>query len=357
MSNYPDGFFHSQPQLLELESRCTPAFVWAFVASTHTLNVTGSAAAEQCVITRGAGGAILLNGSPTGATTTTADRILIDSGASQDAITIDFSHGLLGPGFTSEANGVGEIEIDLVGPGSDSLTLYGTLIDDVFDMGMTNGVPAINLNGDNDIDITAPGATEFRIHGGRGNDTLNAAGSTVVGTPLTWGVGLWGDGGNDKTIGGEGLFNSHFAGAGNDTMIGGKTLDRYFFAGGGLGSDSIQDYPDHNNDAIIFSNSVAGDFIGPANLNLSLTTTQIVNAGNLTLTLKVKDGVDHIIGSNFADHLVANSLGSILTGNGGDDELIGQGGVDELRGGTGDDCRQRLSLWTRRGRYPRRRYR
>jgi Ca2+-binding RTX toxin-like protein len=159
-------------------------------------------------------------------------------------------------------------------------------------------------------------------------------------------VGLYGDNGNDILLGGEGLFNSFFGGPGDDIMVGGKTIDRYFFAGGNLGSDIIRDVADGNNDTLIFSDidgSVGGNFVGPVHVNLSLTTPQVVNPGNLTLTL-VNFGVDHVIGSVYDDYIVGNDHfqsilfgGHDLTGASGNDVLIGQGGDDWLYGEGGND--------------------
>ena len=49
------------------------------------------------------------------------------------------------------------------------------------------------------------------------------------------------------------------------------------------------------------------------------------------------DGIENVLGSNFADRLSGNGLANSLYGLGGDDVLLGGGGNDELMGGSGRD--------------------
>jgi Ca2+-binding RTX toxin-like protein len=337
--------FGFRPCLEALEARLAPAFSALFDPAAHVLSITGTAFPEIGHIGRDLAGNILLDNNPTGATVSNTDTILINSGGSQDFIQIDMANGLFGPGFTPEASGQSEIEINIDNGGmADDLFIYGQNVADNISAGTTGGNILVNLNGDGDADIVNNGVAGLGLFGQDGNDILSGAGSSVVGDPVP--VGLWGGGGNDITLGGEGIFNSHFGGPGDDIMVGGKTIDRYFFVGGNLGSDIIRDLADGNNDTLIFSDtdgSLGANFIGPVTVNLSLTTPQVVNPGNLTLTL-VNFGVDHVIGSIYDDFIIANNQfqsillgGHDLTGASGNDVLIGQGGNDWLYGENGDD--------------------
>lgn len=342
-----NGRRHSfRPCLEKMEARLTPAFGAIFDSASHVLTITGTAFPDIALISRDLGGNILLDNNLTGATVSTTDTILINSGDSQDFVQIDMANGLLAPGFTPDATGLSEIEINVdVGPVPDDIWIKGTLTNDTIDAGQTGGQTLINVNGDDDADIVVTSVAGLSLFGQDGNDILSGAGTPVVGAPVP--LALYGENGNDITKGGEGIFNSHFGGPGDDIMVGGKTIDRYFFVGGNLGSDVIRDLADGNNDTLIFSDTDGAlggnNFIGPVNVNLSLITPQVVSPGNLTLTL-VGWGVDHVIGSIFDDFIVANDHfqsilfgGHDLTGASGNDILIGQGGDDYLYGEAGND--------------------
>src|SRR5262249_58902345 len=94
-------------------------------------------------------------------------------------------------------------------------------------------------------------AREYRVYGGRGDDRISAAGDPVVGDSFQ-AIGLFGEGGNDILIGGEGIFNTFEGGPGDDVMIGAKTIDRYFFSGGGLRSDTTFAVNNGNHATLVF---------------------------------------------------------------------------------------------------------
>jgi Ca2+-binding RTX toxin-like protein len=345
MNRTYDRRYGFRPRLQALEARLTPAFAAVFDPAAHVLSITGTAFPEIGVISRDLAGNILLDNSPTGAIVANTDTILINSGGGQDFVQVEMANGLLASGFTPDATGPSEIEIYVdTGPVADDIWIKGTQANDTIDAGQIGGQTLINVNGDDDADIFVTAVAGLGLSGNDGNDHLSGAGTSVVGAPVA--VGLYGDNGNDILLGGEGLFNSHFGGPGDDIMVGGKTIDRYFFAGGNLGSDIIRDIADGNNDVLVFSDidaSVGGNFVGPVTVNLSLTTPQAVNPGNLTLAL-VGWGVDHVIGSIYDDFIVANDHfqsilfgGHDLTGKSGNDILIGQGGDDWLYGEGGND--------------------
>jgi hypothetical protein len=350
------------PGFEELQPRLTPACTASL--SAGVLTIQGTDLNDSCVISRNAAGQILLDpdgagpalaASADGATIFNTHTINVRTFVNKandmgDLIVLDFTNGLFG---TAGKNDV-KINVDSGDTSQDNLHIKGTLGDDWFDLGMTNGTPHINLDGDSDVDVVTNGvALEFIVYGQRGNDHISGAGTAVVGTAHTLGLGLIGGGGDDRLIGGEGLFNTFIGGTGNDTMVGGKTIDRYFFAGGFLGSDRIYD-KGGKNDGLMFTDTSKywGDFAGPVAVNLGVASQQTVNPTHLKLTL-MNTGVEHVIGSPFNDYIVGNAVGNKVQGGEGNDVLVGlggndwlygdgewlsgKGGNDRLFGGTGDD--------------------
>jgi Ca2+-binding RTX toxin-like protein len=338
------------PRLEEMETRLTPSVAALWDPASHILTLQGTAGNDACVLSRDANGTILLDPDGPGGmpaapidvscTVDTTDQIEVFLGDGDDSFVLDETGGPFGPGFTAEASGTSEIEIVLDGGDSlhDVLTIRGQLGNDTIDLGMTNGTPVVNLNGDDDFDVWAGNMEEFLVFGQRGDDRISGAGTPAVGTAFTaGGLGLFGEDGNDTLISGEGIFNTFIGGPGDDLMIGGHTIDRYLFAGGGLGSDTIFD-KGGKNDTLIFTDHSGywGDFIGPVQVDLAVTTPQVVNPGNLTLTLQ-KAAVEHVIGSPYNDVIYGNGAANILSGENGNDILNGRGGADVLYGGLGDD--------------------
>jgi len=198
-----------------------------------------------------------------------------------------------------------------------------------------------NLGGGNDsmnlstLDLSkfsglADGSIEIR--GGAGNDTL-------VGSPL--GDILKGEDGNDSLTGGAG--NDHLiggngsdalvGGAGDDTLDGGLNDDVYSFSGAtDLGSDTIIQAASGNLDTLGF-----GSLGGAIVVDISMTTPQVVRAGQLTLTLSDGAGIDNVQGTAYDDVILGNSGGNSLMGNRGNDYLWGRRGNDWLDGGAGND--------------------
>src|SRR5262249_51458619 len=92
-----------------------------------------------------------------------------------------------------------------------------------------------------------------------------------------------------------------FVGAGNDTFTGGGGNDTYFFVGGKLGSDTITETPTATN-SLNFLN-----FGGPVNLDLTQTTAQTIDHGNLTITLTNPAAFTDIVGTAFNDTIKGNA--------------------------------------------------
>jgi Ca2+-binding RTX toxin-like protein len=198
-----------------------------------------------------------------------------------------------------------------------------------------------NLGGGNDtmnlstLDLAKfSGLTDgsIEIRGGAGNDTL-------VGSPLgdilkgeDGNDSLTGGAGNDQLIGGNGN-DTLIGGAGDDTLDGGAGDDMYSFSGStDLGSDTVVQAASGNLDTLGF-----GSLGGAIVVDISMTTPQVVRAGQLTLTLSDGAGIDNVQGTAYDDVILGNAGGNSLMGNGGNDYLWGRGGNDWLDGGSGND--------------------
>ena len=198
-----------------------------------------------------------------------------------------------------------------------------------------------NLGGGNDtMNLSTLDLTKFsglmdgsiEIRGGAGNDTL-------VGSPLAdilkgedGNDSLTGGAGNDQLIGGNGN-DTLVGGAGDDTLDGGLNDDVYLFSGStDLGSDTVVQAGSGNLDTLGF-----GSLGGAIVVDISMTTPQVVRAGQLTLTLSDGAGIDNVQGTAYDDVILGNAGGNSLMGKGGNDYLWGRGGNDWLDGGSGND--------------------
>jgi len=151
--------------------------------------------------------------------------------------------------------------------------------------------------------------------GGDGNDTL--IGNALVNS-LTGGLG------NDS-LNGAGNNDSLTGGLGDDTLAGGSGNDSYLYAANtALGSDTLIELAGEGNDLITF----AATTTKAVTISLGLTSTQMVVAGNLSLTLNTADTFENVTGGSLADTLTGNSLANTLVGGPGNDTLAGGTGND-----------------------------
>ena len=175
-----------------------------------------------------------------------------------------------------------------------SLTVGGTLVATLFD---------INA------------ATLF---GGVSDNLLDASG-------FSGDVNLFGQEGNDTLAGGSGD-DELDGGAGDDSLSGAGGDDTFFFVGSTpLGADKIDDADATSNDTL--------DFFGlgaPVELDLTLTGSQVVAPGLLSLDLTQPDLLENAIGTVFDDSLRGNDVDNRLIGGGGSDFIFGDGGNDFL---------------------------
>jgi Ca2+-binding RTX toxin-like protein len=150
----------------------------------------------------------------------------------RSAATVDLQGGPLAPGFTPEALGTSEIELQYLAPTFVDVRGSGAADRLSFAAG------GVNLDGDDDADVTGQ-FTVLLVEGGGGNDRLSAqpgytrvAGrrvmlgqggrDTLIATPD--GSTLHGGNGHDKLIGGPGADNLT-GGRGADVITGGKGRD------------------------------------------------------------------------------------------------------------------------------------
>jgi Ca2+-binding RTX toxin-like protein len=163
-----------------------------------------------------------------------------------------------------------------------SPVLYDFFQPQPFDITATGSNDTIDLGG-----WEPPAGYYYRVHAGKGNDTVLGTNSHDE---------FHGDEGND-TLDGRGGNDQLYGGAGNDTIY------------GGAGMDTVHAGNDH-------------DFVDGGEGNDSLF------GGN---------GNDHVEGGIGNDFLYGDAGDDRLLGGEGSDRLHGGRGADELRGGLGAD--------------------
>ncbi len=214
-----------------------------------------------------------------------------------------FQSGSLNPGASIVVMG---------SSGTDSLNLYGSDADDLFELFNDR----TRVNG---TDVLFFDIEYFSITGGAGSDTISGGG---IASSQTWGL----------TGSGVGFvqFNPTIWFMQVENLVGGPRNDLFEIlpsgsvAGsidGGTGANSIS-YADTLNDG-------ASAWTSDVNVNLSSGTATAVG-GSI-------QNFQHVYGGEGNDQLTGNSLANILEGRGGDDTLVGNAGGDTLVGGDGND--------------------
>ena len=157
------------------------------------------------------------------------------------------------------------------------------------------GAAGVNLNGDDDADITPSRVENYTASGADGDDVVSAAGGFGTGTALTLPSSLQGDQGDDVIS----------SGLANDTI------------GGGTGTDTLR-----------FPATTGG-----VTVSLAVTAAQNTGgAGTDTIT-----GIRNVEGTTFDDTLTGDGSANVISGSDGDDRLTGGLGDDTLSGGNGSD--------------------
>jgi len=320
--------------VIALGAALAPGTASAAVTCTvaGTIMTISSDTADAITIKR-SGSAILVNEAPCGsATVTTIGTIVVSevSGASANQdLVIDLSAGPLAPGSEGET-GTAEIGIAVdLGGGSDSLTVRGSGGPDV----MTWGTSGVNVNGDDDADVTVAnvaGYARLQLDGLGGDDILSGQGGPGSGSPLASNLTLRGGDGNDHLIGGD-ADDVLRGGAGDDRLEGRGGEDTASFAGAltgvtadlaagtatGEGADTLAEI--ENLTGSDFDDSLTGDS-GP----------NLIRGGAGNDTIAGVDGDDNLQGEDGNDTVSGGPGDDLLAGGAGDDSLAGDGGVDAL---------------------------
>ncbi len=225
--------------------------------------------------------------------------------------------------------------------GNSGSTVFGGPGDDVLIGG--NGRDLLSGEAGNDR-IDAQNGADV-ADGGPGDDTVDGGngGDELAGGPGTDRVVAAGNSSftlTDTSLTGQGQDNlssfeqaSLTGGTGNNTLDasafsgeatldGGAGDDTYLFGGANLGHDVVDEAANTDRDTLDFS-----AFAAPVVLDLAVTTAQVVNAGNLTLTLSpaTGTGLEDVVGSAFADTIRGNSRDSRLRGADYFDDRAGPG--------------------------------
>lgn len=362
-----------RPALERLPDRITPAITANFDAASGVLTLTGTAAGDQIIVSRDAGGSIIVFDQDgkvdvAGATVTTTAKINIDGGDGNDDIVIDQSNGQLAPGKGGEGTDTPEIEITVAGgAGADTFTLIGQSGNDIVDMG-TKG---ISINSDADVDVILFFSLDddvfdielVVVDGGGGDDLINASagGTSIVGDPFEISLNiLGGDGadtllggiGNDTIQGGDG--NDLLVGLdGGDSLIGGKGDDTFQFDEffndqfeGGQGTDRVvASINIFGNDLTLTDAGLGGGLVFTSLSSIEEADlfgddgSNILDAKDFTgtVTMHGGGGKDELHGGQNNDSLLGGKGRDVAFGNLGDDTLAGGLGADTLDGGEGND--------------------
>ncbi|MDP8936725.1 MAG: hypothetical protein M3O23_03170, partial [Actinomycetota bacterium] len=310
--------------LASVGTQASAAVTCAFDPATGVTTLSFDAANQEIRLTRAADGTIRVEEGTAPATpattynaitcsggtpsvTNTAKVVVTGTAANNQDLRLDLTGGQFGPGAPgsppepAEAPGVDEIEFEVnlgeptvppppaqvVPDAGDGVIVVGSTGTDI----LAIGVNGINLNADNDVDVTdqtvpptlaGAGLDEAvgdrQLLGGDGDDTVSAAGDAVTGAAAPLATTVDGGNGIDTVTGGAGA-DTVTGGAGNDTVTGGAENDT---VNGAAGIDIMN-----------------GD------------------AGNDTLN----GGADN----------------DTVSGGAGNDTVNGDAGSDVLNGGTGDD--------------------
>jgi Ca2+-binding RTX toxin-like protein/exonuclease III len=238
------------------------------------------------------------------------DRVNLVGSVADEAFLIDMSAAPYAPGSEEELTGQSEIEFVVnLGEGFDTLQVDGGPAENT----ITAGSGGINLNGDDDSDVTfAGGVDRLILRGEVGKDLVTATGDPVTGLPVVTPVVLRGGPAADVLRGGP-LNDDIIGDGGHDWLVGGAGDDVFR---GLWGTDTL---------------SYAGA-LQPVNVDLTETTATGDDIGNDNTGL-----IEEVRGSSFDDTIVASRFGGKIYGGPGNDSLFGADDVDVISGGEGDD--------------------
>jgi Ca2+-binding RTX toxin-like protein len=220
--------------------------------SGGTLSIVLSSG-NSIVFSQNASGPILVNGanttaapcSTTRATVTNTTAISVSGFTGDEDVTIKMD--VAGADTSIVSWGTINWTIDLPSGTGDFVTIDGSdLTADDLDIAL--GASGIDLNNDDNLDVTMATVEDVFVDGGDGDDTIWAAGSTATGAAFTVNLtATGGDGGGDgkDTLQGGAGNDTLKGNAGNDTLKGATGNDRLNggpgddICKGGAGADSL----------------------------------------------------------------------------------------------------------------------
>jgi Ca2+-binding RTX toxin-like protein len=319
------------------------AVTCAFGAGTATVSM--SAAGDSASIAVGTGanaGRIMVGVTACGAATTAlTDTIVVNGNTGAENVTIDLSGGQFAPGVAVEGSGTSEIEfvVDLSTGVLDRVTVTGSTSADA----LAWGASGINLNADDDVDVTLANVELGTVNGSDGDDVVSGAGDAVTGAPTVLALTLNGDAADDVLTGGDGD-DTISGGAGADAIAGGDGDDT---PTGGAGNDFFDEGAAANGSEAIGGGS-GNDLVtyGSRAAGVVVTMDGVFDDGEAGESDSVGTDVENAIGGAGDDVMTGSASANDLTGGigidvldggAGDDALSGGLGADRLTGGTGAD--------------------
>lgn len=215
------------------------------------------------------------------------------------------------------------------GSGADILT------GDAYNNLLRGGVGDDQLFGGSGDDILEGGGGSDELYGEAGKDTASYANDPKGVTVDLTGTATDGFDNRDTLSGIENLSGS----AGNDTLIGDGS-DNYLY--GGAGDDHLQgaagdDLLEGGAGSDTLTGGAGSDTASYANDPKGVTVALGGAAQDGFGHRDVFEGMENLLGSQYADTLIGDSGDNILYGGGGDDTLRGGGGNDIYAGGIGAD--------------------
>jgi Ca2+-binding RTX toxin-like protein len=247
------------------------------------------------------------------------DRVNVNGTSGSESLTLDLSGGQFSPGFTPEGSGISEIEfqLDLLA-GNDGLVIQGGAGVESIRLGFGG----VNVNGDDDADLTLAGLEQAIVNGGAGNDKLSGKGGLGTGSAFPLRLTLNGEAGNDRLT--DGLAADLVdGGPGSDRLTALKNADAADDYAGGPGTDTLS--------------------YGPRAQAVTVSTDGQANDGALSEADNARSDIEKLTGGNGDDTLSAKTPAkeTLKGGNGNDTIDVHDGNsLDVANGGlgTGDTC-------------------
>jgi hypothetical protein len=181
-------------------------------------------------------------------TVNTVDRIDVRQAQppgpySSSEFLLNLARGPLAPGATPEASGESEIEVALHLPDG-RFGLDAPPGPNLISFGLQQDGVALNLNGDDDLDLLLGRLFFIDLYAGKGSDFVDARTRPDGARPRHPWAFIWGDDGADTLIAGH-AHDQLYGGKGPDVVIGSRGGVGNLLGGGG-GSDIIHARPVRN---------------------------------------------------------------------------------------------------------------